>query len=135
RCDGERILVVANLSRFVEYVELDLTPYRGRTPVELFSRRGFPAITDRPYMLSLGPHAFFWFDLEEEHAATVAAVAAAQEPPKLHVDGPWEAILEEPDSGDFEAVLPEILVTRRWFGGKAQPITSVSLEDTIPLET
>ncbi|HSP55550.1 MAG TPA: maltose alpha-D-glucosyltransferase, partial [Dehalococcoidia bacterium] len=36
RFEGETILVVANLSRFVQYVELDLSAFRGRRPVELF---------------------------------------------------------------------------------------------------
>ena len=43
--EDERILVVANLSRFVQYVELDLARFKGMVPVELFGRSEFPAIS------------------------------------------------------------------------------------------
>ena len=49
------ILVVNNLSRFVQYVELDLSAYRGLMPIELISRNHFPLIGDLPYMITLGP--------------------------------------------------------------------------------
>ena len=61
--EDENILVVANLSRFVQHVELDLSKHRGAIPIELFGRTSFPAIGDRPYTLSLGSHVFYWFAL------------------------------------------------------------------------
>ncbi|MBV9896418.1 MAG: maltose alpha-D-glucosyltransferase [Chloroflexi bacterium] len=65
RChESETILVVNNLSRFVQPVELDLSPYAGYVPVELFGETVFPRITENPYFLSLGPHTFYWFRLE-----------------------------------------------------------------------
>jgi maltose alpha-D-glucosyltransferase/alpha-amylase len=63
--DGVTILCVANLSRFAQYVELDLSSYNGRTPVELIGRVHFPRIGDLPYLLTLGPHDFFWFELTD----------------------------------------------------------------------
>src|SRR5207245_187087 len=59
------ILCVVNLSRFVQPVTLDLSPYKGRVPVELIGEIPFPAIGDAPYFLSLGPHSFFWFRLDQ----------------------------------------------------------------------
>jgi maltose alpha-D-glucosyltransferase/alpha-amylase len=53
-------------------VELDLSAYKGRHPVELFGRSRFPKIGDLPYLLTLGPREFFWFELvadEEEEQA------------------------------------------------------------------
>ena len=61
--EGVSILCVANLSRFAQYVELDLSRYEGRTPVELIGRVHFPRIGELPYLLTLGPHDFFWFEL------------------------------------------------------------------------
>ena len=55
RFQDEIILVVANLSRFVNYVELDLAAYKGTVPVELFGHTRFPAIGELPYFLTLGP--------------------------------------------------------------------------------
>ena len=63
--EGVTILCVANLSRFAQYVELDLSSFNGRTPVELIGRVHFPAIGELPYLLTLGPHDFFWFELTE----------------------------------------------------------------------
>jgi len=62
--ENEHILVVANLSRFVQYVEVDLSKYKGMVPVELFGRTPFPRVGERPYMLTLGSHVFYWFALQ-----------------------------------------------------------------------
>jgi maltose alpha-D-glucosyltransferase/alpha-amylase len=64
--DGTTILCVANLSRFAQYVELDLGRFSGRVPVELIGRVHFPRIGELPYLLTLGPHDFLWFELTEE---------------------------------------------------------------------
>lgn len=70
--DGERILVVANLSRFSQSVDLDLNPYEGMVPVEMFGHVPFREVEPgQPYLLTLGPHGFFWFRLAP--ANTVAA--------------------------------------------------------------
>jgi maltose alpha-D-glucosyltransferase / alpha-amylase len=65
RCyEGQTILVVNNLSRFVQPVELDLSKFAGSVPVELFGETAFPRVGEAPYFLSLGPHTFYWFRLE-----------------------------------------------------------------------
>ena len=61
--EGVTILCVANLSRFAQYVELHLSQYTGRVPVELIGRVHFPPIGELPYLLTLGPHDFYWFEL------------------------------------------------------------------------
>ena len=47
-----------------QFVELDLSEFRGRAPVELFGQTRFPLIGELPYLLSLGPHGFYWFRLD-----------------------------------------------------------------------
>jgi maltose alpha-D-glucosyltransferase/alpha-amylase len=59
----DRILCVNNLSRFVQPTHLSLERYNGWTLEELFGKIPFPAITDAPYFVTLGPHNFFWFRL------------------------------------------------------------------------
>ena len=49
----ETVLVVANLSRFPQYVELDLSKWKGMRPLELFGHTEFPAIGELPYLLTL----------------------------------------------------------------------------------
>jgi maltose alpha-D-glucosyltransferase/alpha-amylase len=61
---GQTVLVVNNLSRFVQPVQLDLRQYDGWTPVEIIGETPFPQIGQLPYFLTLGPHGFYWFRLE-----------------------------------------------------------------------
>jgi maltose alpha-D-glucosyltransferase / alpha-amylase len=81
RSDGEQtVLVVANLSRFSQPVELDMRRFKGMTPVELIGETTFPTVReDLPYFLSLGPHGFYWFRLDKqtEPAIEVGAETAA----------------------------------------------------------
>jgi maltose alpha-D-glucosyltransferase/alpha-amylase len=63
--EGVIVLCVANLSRFAQYVELDLSRFGGRQPVEMIGRVQFPRIGELPYLLTLGPHDFFWFELTD----------------------------------------------------------------------
>ncbi len=63
RDESECILVVANLSRFVQPVLLDLREYAGLIPDELFGRTKFPPISDTPYSLTLAPYGFYWFSI------------------------------------------------------------------------
>ena len=59
----ETILCVNNLSRFAQPVELQLGRFAGKTPVELFGRVPFPKVGELPYLLTLGGHGFYWFQL------------------------------------------------------------------------
>jgi maltose alpha-D-glucosyltransferase / alpha-amylase len=71
--DGQHVLIVNNLSRFVQPVEFDLSHYKGYMPVEMIGETPFPLIGDLPYFLTLGPHSFYWFRLDppvEEAAHT-----------------------------------------------------------------
>src|SRR5215210_4591291 len=64
----EAVLCVHNLARSAQAVELDLSWFEGRVPVEMFGRSRFPRIGKLPYLLTLGPRGFFWFQLEEERS-------------------------------------------------------------------
>jgi maltose alpha-D-glucosyltransferase/alpha-amylase len=64
RYDGDTILCVANLSRSVQPVELDLSAFAGFTPVEMIGYTDFPVIGHAPYFLALGPYGFYWFELQ-----------------------------------------------------------------------
>jgi maltose alpha-D-glucosyltransferase/alpha-amylase len=67
------VLIVNNLSAFAQPAALDLHAYQGRVPVELVGNHAFPPIGEQPYFLSLGPHSFFWFRLEEVQAPARSA--------------------------------------------------------------
>jgi maltose alpha-D-glucosyltransferase/alpha-amylase len=61
---GQAVLVVNNLSRFAQPVELDLGRFRGWTPVEMFGHTRFRPIAETPYVVTMAPHGFLWFSLE-----------------------------------------------------------------------
>jgi maltose alpha-D-glucosyltransferase/alpha-amylase len=58
------LLIVNNLCRFSQPVELDLRRFIDWRPVELFGDTPFPPIGELPYLLTMGPHGFYWFRLE-----------------------------------------------------------------------
>ena len=64
RYEADAILCVANLSRAVQPVELDLEAFAGFTPVEMLGYTEFPGIGRQPYFLSVGPYGFYWFELQ-----------------------------------------------------------------------
>ena len=59
----EKVLIVNNLSSTAQAVELDLRAQAGAIPVEMFGGSLFPRIGELPYLLTLGPYAFYWFRL------------------------------------------------------------------------
>jgi maltose alpha-D-glucosyltransferase / alpha-amylase len=127
RDDGEeRLLVVANLSRFTQYTELDLSKFVGQTPTEVFGRSQFPVITERPYPLSLGPHAFYWFSLEKPSAEARAL-------PKLIANTVWtEALKNRPA---LATALSQYSAARRWFRGKARNRRAARVIELIEVPT
>ncbi|OIR44446.1 maltose alpha-D-glucosyltransferase [Corynebacterium sp. NML130628] len=61
--EGERILCVHNMSSRPQAVEMDLSGYNGVVPRELTGGEEFPAIGELPWLSTLAPHGFFWFDI------------------------------------------------------------------------
>ncbi len=58
----ETVLVVNNLSSSAQAVELDAILW-GYIPIEMFGKLMFPRFGDMPYLLTLGPYQFYWFQL------------------------------------------------------------------------
>jgi maltose alpha-D-glucosyltransferase/alpha-amylase len=72
-------LCVHNFARSAQAVELDLSLWEGRIPVEMFGSTAFPRIGELPYLLTLAPHGFYWFLLTAEPAPEPSAVDAPAE--------------------------------------------------------
>ena len=135
RHGNERLLVVANLSRFVQHLELDLSAYQGMVPVELFGRSRFPPIPAAPYFLSLGPHSFYWFYLTPPQTAPEGTTPEAGETPLpvLEADSGWEDFFNSKAAARLEHLLPGFLTRSRWFGGKARPLKHAGIMEVFPL--
>ncbi|MGE3106790.1 MAG: maltose alpha-D-glucosyltransferase [Phycisphaerales bacterium] len=131
--ENETVLVVANLSRFVQPFSLALEEFAGLRPVEMFGRVPFPVIEKTPYFLSLGPHGFFWFVLESA-AGAADRKDAASDLAELRVTGQPEKALSEDGFGrELEKLLPSMLPQRRWFASKARALRSVRVTDRLAL--
>ncbi|HEY9737617.1 MAG TPA: maltose alpha-D-glucosyltransferase [Trichocoleus sp.] len=130
--DDEQILVVANLSRFVQTVQLDLTGFKGRVPVEIFGRTEFPAVDEQPYFLSLSPYGFYWFTLKLH--PSLLQLQPQVDLPTLTVPDPWTRVLAQPMLRDrLEALLSDYLVRNRWLQGRPRSVQSARIVEAIPL--
>jgi maltose alpha-D-glucosyltransferase/alpha-amylase len=132
--DGETVLVVANLSRFPQYVELDLAKWKGMRPRELLGHTAFPPIGELPYLLTLSGHAFYWFSIEAPPAAVEEERerAEAYVPPVL-AGRSVQALLLGDEQVALEDVLPRFLESRRWFGGRPYRMTGARVVESVAL--
>ncbi|XZN95089.1 MAG: maltose alpha-D-glucosyltransferase [Microcoleus sp.] len=130
----EHVLVVANLSRFVQTAELDLSPFKGAIPVEIFGRTEFPAVGDSAYFLSLSPHSFYWFTLTvktEEFSLHLPQT----ELPTLGIPGNWKtAFATSKLSEGLVPILPDYLRSSPWFIGRDRTIQSLQIDEIVPVE-
>jgi maltose alpha-D-glucosyltransferase / alpha-amylase len=128
----EQLLIIANLSRFAQCCELDLASRQGMVPVEVFGRAKFPTISENQYLLSLGPHAFYWFHLQPREATqeSLNVSGTPQELPVLHVESLEEAFTEDVLQKLYPLV-PSLLRGRPWFLGKHRYITGLSLQNAL----
>jgi maltose alpha-D-glucosyltransferase / alpha-amylase len=136
RYEGETLLVVANLSRFTQPVELDLSAFQQKAPIELFGRTEFPAINERPYFLSLGPHSFYWFSLEPKFTRSQVQPSSNGHVhlPTLEVASHWHEILSRINRFDTKEILPDYLRSQSWFKGKSKTIKLFGIEEAIPIK-
>jgi maltose alpha-D-glucosyltransferase / alpha-amylase len=141
----ETILVVANLSRSLQPVELDLSAYAGLIPVEMTGVTEFPRITDRPYFLTLNPYGSYWFSLQQAPMQmTQVAPRSAEDPnealaaslPALLVGVDWEGVLSTGTRGTLErhALIP-FLKRQRWFASKSRDIRQARFTDWSTIRT
>jgi maltose alpha-D-glucosyltransferase / alpha-amylase len=137
--EDEQILVVANLSRFVQTVELDLAAFQERVPVEIFGRTEFPPINDSSYFLSIGPYAIYWFTLKPQPSSLQTAKPQA-ELPTLVMSSTWETAFSHLQSAPtrsftaaLESLLPEYLASHRWFGGRTRTVQTARIAEAIAI--
>ena len=131
----EQILCIANLSRFAQPVDLDLSKLEGMTPVEMLGYVEFPRIEQQPYRFTLAPYSFLWLELQRRVELVEPSVNLAEQTP-LHAAAGWGNILEGAGRLRLEtANLPEFLPKQRWFAGKARHIKATHIVDWAPLNS
>ncbi|WP_205544138.1 maltose alpha-D-glucosyltransferase [Rubrobacter indicoceani] len=138
--ETEDILCIANLSRSAQPVELDLSRFAGRVPVELMGGTSFPPVGSLPYFITLPGYGFYWFELSKDSAAPrwhqdsprvvempVVVLPAGRQPAReirralpLHIPYKQVSLLEKEALANF-------LEARRWFAGKSSGIGRVEI--------
>ncbi|MFC4167456.1 maltose alpha-D-glucosyltransferase [Teichococcus aestuarii] len=120
--EGETILCVCNLSRSAQAVELDLSQFAGRVPVELLGGTSFPPIGQLTYLLTLPPYGFYWFVLATEAAMPTWHTPAPEPMTELSTlvmrSGLNEVLAPASRKVLEQDALPKYLAKRRWFAGK-----------------
>jgi maltose alpha-D-glucosyltransferase/alpha-amylase len=141
----DSILCVANLSRSAQPVELNLTGFKGRVPVEMLGRTTFPPIGDLPYLLTLAAYGFYWFKLTKDAEAPSwhEHISSIDERPVLVLfDGwsslfrervvPWRIGMAEKTRLQLETdALPRFIETQRWYAAKGTPIERARIVDHV----
>jgi maltose alpha-D-glucosyltransferase/alpha-amylase len=125
----EKLLIVANLSRFAQHAYIDLSSVPGYTPVELLGKTRFPTIAAGSYPLSMGPHCYFWFNLEAPQAA--ATVPSERVLPRLRVAGSWEAVLQRTSRHRLVQLFRPFLMHQTWFWGRERTIEEIEFLDAL----
>lgn len=130
--EDEIMLVIANLSRFPQPVELDLDQYKGFQPVEIYSRNKFPSVKDNtPYFFTLEAYGCQCFAMQKMHPE----IDENEELPLIRLEK-WKDLLGPVVIEQLEThILPSYLMKMRWFGGKGKGLDRVSITShaTIPL--
>src|SRR6185312_9712028 len=115
-------------------VELDVSAWKGRIPQEMLGRTNFPRIGDLPYLVTLPPYGFFWFQLNAE-VKDIAQLALPREVSTLVLGPGWDKLVSGWTLRTFEFdVLPSYVAVRRWFADKTSRNLTAKVSAAIPLE-
>ncbi len=135
--DGETILCVATVSRTAQAVELDLSEFAGRTPVELSGEVPFPKIGQLTYLLTLPAFGFYWFSLSTDAQQPTWSTATSENIAEYHTfvlrDGLANILTGRPRTVLEKEILPAYVVQRRWFQGKGAGVPTVTVADSAAL--
>jgi maltose alpha-D-glucosyltransferase/alpha-amylase len=143
--DEDTILCVANLSRTAQPVELNLTAYKGRVPVEMLGRTAFPPIGDLPYLLTISAYGFYWFRLTNDAEVPPwheQIISIDERPVLVLFDGwsslfrdrvvPWRIGLAEKARLQFETeTMPRFIETQRWYAAKGNGIERARMSEQV----
>jgi maltose alpha-D-glucosyltransferase/alpha-amylase len=133
----ETILCVANVAPSAQAVELDLSPFAGRIPVEMVGGTAFPPIGQLNYLLTLPPYGFYWFVLATEATMPTWYTPAPQPLPEyatLVLTHGVDDILKNPARRLLEQeALPTYVMKRRWYAAKNQKLRSINIAVAVTL--
>jgi len=131
-CAGcETILCVANVSHASQAVEIDLSAFAGKVPVEMLGGVAFPPIGQMTYLLTLPPFGFYWFMLASETSMPVWYAKPNAPLPDYQTlvlpNGAPDLLRGTARMTLERDTLPQYLSLRRWYAGKQKKLDSVRI--------
>jgi len=134
----ETILCVANLSQTLQAVELDLSEFDSRVPVEMGGGTAFPPVGRLPYLLTIPAYGFFAFNLSTDVAEPSWHALPPEQMPEFETLVLRGGGLTEMVTGRYRSViekeaLPQYIARRRWFASRNEPVGAVRLAWAMPM--
>src|ERR1700754_1130389 len=135
--DGEHVLCVANMSRALQAVELDLAAFDGQVPIEIMGGSSFPPVGQLPYLLTVPPYGFYAFQICPNAQMPEWHEVAPEPLPDYETLVLRGALVEGPVMAHHRGVierqvLPGYLAVRRWFASKDRGVESVKILYAVP---
>ncbi|MBF0208317.1 MAG: maltose alpha-D-glucosyltransferase [Oligoflexia bacterium] len=118
-------LLVANLSRHVEFVEIDLSEFKGSIPAEMFGGTEFPIITEKPVVFTLASHQSYLFELVNR--SNNSSATAIIDNNNIVVDDTSCIFQNELFYEKLSEILPNYLRCAIWFKEDIKEISKIEL--------
>jgi len=128
--EEEKLLIVINLSKYSQPVEMDLSEYAGFIPEEVFSQNNFPIIEKKPYVITCGAFGYYWFVLKEERRQ--AYIEETGVVPEFELENAWSEIFnKENQEFALSKILTPYIKKCRWYGSKALSVRRMSIKEQL----
>lgn len=131
RFEDQNIVVVANLSKHSQAVNIDLKEFKGSGLTEVFSQNTFPKVERGDYPITIGPYGYFWFLVEEK---SKKQERKEEGPITIKSSLSWDKFFDnhqEVSKLEKQAFQPYMMKCR-WFGGKAKVIDKIKVDMAVP---
>jgi len=125
------VLVVANLSRHPQQVNVPLPGFEGTVPIELNSRNAIAPVESTPYRLMIGPYDVYWLQLRRIVATDDTAVEVGAGP-AIRAER-IKVPLSRFDSAQLARALQPYIARQRWYGDRARNITDTTVVDAFEM--
>lgn len=132
--DGQRVVVVANLSQFSQSTTLDLRDFKDCDITEVFSQNRFRSVEEGEYPITIGPYGYFWFQVDDTERKDQAQEGGELQ--LLKTDSSWEKLFNNYNEVRVleRKIFQPFMRKCRWFGGKAKVISKLAVHKAVPVK-
>ncbi len=129
--EDEVCLIAANMSRTIQYVNIEIPEYVGATPVELFGNNQFPPVNSSGLFLTFGPHQFYLLKLLGSRASAKSAF------PLSNIRVTHNALRDQDflDENDLQRAVIDYFCAQEWFGETRETISHAEIVSIAPMES